>query len=391
MPQLSPINEELVARPNSCFIFGMNIPEITSPTFRLEGNLMRNVARIKLGFYPLPPDEGPRLRQLLNYPSEPVSALDPCAGTGAALLQLTDNANANRYAVELDAERARLAKSAGIDTIHANLFDVTAKVESFSLLYLNPPYDSEVSSFGNQRMELLFLKRTFRWLVNGGVLLMVVPHGQLQECVPLLSEAFTQFTVFRLSDRESERFDQVALLAVRTRVTAAAYEANRQKLIEAIWKHPLPVVSGGETPYEVPPSPQTQLVHRGLPLDELEDLAIASAAWNKVRAFLLPKEESSVGRPITPLHGGHVGLLCTAGLLNGTFGDGQDRHIARWRTVKYVTTFEEKMDGYTEVHKRERFSNELALVYADGRTLVLTDEKKKEKSDAELPPTPRAA
>jgi len=352
---------------------------------------MRNVARIKLGFYPLPPDEGPRLRQLLNYPSEPVSALDPCAGTGAALLQLTDNANANRYAVELDAERARLAKSAGIDTIHANLFDVTAKVESFSLLYLNPPYDSEVSSFGNQRMELLFLKRTFRWLVNGGVLLMVVPHGQLQECVPLLSEAFTQFTVFRLSDRESERFDQVALLAVRTRVTAAAYEANRQKLIEAIWKHPLPVVSGGETPYEVPPSPQTQLVHRGLPLDELEDLAIASAAWNKVRAFLLPKEESSVGRPITPLHGGHVGLLCTAGLLNGTFGDGQDRHIARWRTVKYVTTFEEKMDGYTEVHKRERFSNELALVYADGRTLVLTDEKKKEKSDAELPPTPRAA
>jgi len=110
-----------------------------------------------------------------------------------------------------------------------------------------------------------------------------------------------------------------------------------------------------------------------------------------VRAVLLPKEESSVGRPITPLHGGHVGLLCTAGLLNGTFGDGEDRHIARWRTVKYVTTFEEKIEGYTEIHKRERFSNELALVYMDGRTLVLTDEKKKEKNDAELPSAPRAA
>ena len=133
------------------------------------------------------------------------------------------------------------------------------------------------------------------------------------------------------------------------------------------------------------------MVHRGLPLDELEDLAISSAAWNKTRSFLLPKEESSVGRPITPLHGGHVGLLCTAGLLNGTFGDGQDRHIARWRTIKYVTTFEEKIEGYTEIHKRERFSNELALVYADGRTLVLTDEKKKEKNDAELPSAARAA
>jgi hypothetical protein len=101
---------------------------------------MRNVARIKLGYYPLPTDEGSRLRQPLNYPSDSVSVLDPCAGTGAALLR------------------------------------ITAKVESFSLLYLNPPYDSEVSSFGNKRMEFLFLQRTFRWLVNGGVLLMVVPH-----------------------------------------------------------------------------------------------------------------------------------------------------------------------------------------------------------------------
>ncbi len=56
-----------------------------------------------------------------------------------------------------------------------------------------------------------------------------------------------------------------------------------------------------------------------------------------------------------------------------------------------MTTFEEKIEGYTEIHKRERFSNELALVYADGRTLVLTDEKKKEKNDAELPSAPRAA
>ncbi len=56
-----------------------------------------------------------------------------------------------------------------------------------------------------------------------------------------------------------------------------------------------------------------------------------------------------------------------------------------------MTTFEEKIDGYTEIHKRERFSNELALVYADGRTLVLTDERKKEKNDAELTSAPRAA
>jgi Predicted O-methyltransferase len=353
---------------------------------------MRNVARIKLGYYPLPPAEGSRLRQILDFSSEPASVLDPCAGTGTALLQLTEGTNVARYAVELDSERSRQAKDAGIHTIHANLFDVQARAESFSLLYLNPPYDSEVGSFGNKRMEFLFLQRTARWLVNGGVLVMVVPHGRLQDCVPLLAETFTRFQVLRLTDPESDRFDQVVLLAVRSRIGAAAYEANRQKLIETIWRNPLPLLVGNEVPYDVPPSPPTELIHRGLPLDELEDLAITSSAWNKTWPFLLPKEESAVGRPITPLHGGHVGLLCTAGLLNGVFGADQDRHIARWRTVKYVTTFEEKVEGFTEVHKRERFSNELALVYADGRTLVLTDEKKKEETkDAERTPTARAA
>jgi hypothetical protein len=34
--------------------------------------------------------------------------------------------------------------------------------------------------------------------------------------------------------------------------------------------------------------------------------------------------------------------------------------------VKNVTTFEVEEDRYKEAHRRERFSNELALVYVDG-------------------------
>ena len=317
--------------------------------------------------------------------------IDPCAGKGMALNLITSGAPVLRFGVELDTGRAEEAAKTGIRMIQGNVFDAHAKVESFSLLYLNPPYDFEVGSFGNKRMEFLFLQRTCRWLVQSGILVMVVPHARLQDCVPLLAETFTRFQVLRLTDPESERFDQVVLLAVRARLNAASYEPNRQKLIDSIWKKPLPPLTGEEAPYGVPPSPPSEMVYRGLPLDHLEDLVIASSAWKKVQPFLLPKEETTVGRPITPLHGGHVGLLCTAGLLNGVFGQGQDRHIARWRTVKYVTTFEEKVDGYTEVHKRERFSNELALVYEDGRTLVLTDEMKEEKKDAERTSADRAA
>jgi hypothetical protein len=112
----------------------------------------------------------------------------------------------------------------------------------------------------------------------------------------------------------------------------------------------------------VPPSDEAALSYRGLPYDVLEDALLQSGAWNQAMPFLLPREDVATGRPITPLHGGHVGLLCMAGLLNGVFGHGEERHIARWRSVKHVTTFTEE-DGDTQiVHHRERWTNELRLV-----------------------------
>jgi hypothetical protein len=347
----------------------------------LEANV-RNVARIKLGYYPLPQEEGKRLRKLLGFSAGPASVIDPCVGTGVALHQLTKRAETQKYGVELDANRAAATAVSGIATIQGDLFNAVAKGESFSFLYLNPPYDSEIGSMDNKRMEFLFLEHTYRWLVEGGILLMVVPQERLHSSIPLLAENFTDLRVFRLTDPESERFDQVALFGVRKRMRGQDYSRNRAGLHEMVWRRDIPMLQGNETPYRVPASAPTRLVYRGLPLDQIEDLIAQSCAWKQIEAPLLPKEEMAGGRPITPLHAGHVGLLCTAGLLNGVFGKGDDRHIARWRSVKSVTVFEVKEKGYTEVHKREQFTNELALVYEDGRTLVLRD-KKREGGDAE--------
>jgi hypothetical protein len=44
------------------------------------------------------------------------------------------------------------------------------------------------------------------------------------------------------------------------------------------------------------------------------------------------------GRPITPLHAGHVGLLCTAGLLNGVFGQGIYRQLDEKATLDLANT-----------------------------------------------------
>jgi RNA polymerase sigma factor (sigma-70 family) len=116
----------------------------------------------------------------------------------------------------------------------------------------------------------------------------------------------------------------------------------------------------------VPGSEPLVMTHIGIPLNEVEDLLLDSVAYRQASRILLPNQRDVRGRPLTPLHGGHVGLLCTAGMLNGVFGDGEDRHIAHWRSVKFTDHWEEEQEDGTKIlHDRERFSHELTLVFAD--------------------------
>ena len=357
---------------------------------------MRNVARLKMGYYPLPEAEGAKLRSLLSF-SGPASVIDPCVGQGIALHLITSDAQVRRYGVELDAERARIAGANGIDTIQGNAFDAIARPESFSLLYLNPPYDSEIGSIANRRMEAVFLEHTYRWLVMEGVLIMVIPFERLHDCSGILSSHFASLTVLRMTDPDSVQYRQIAVLGQRRDVRGVAVENNKRHL-QSIGLYgsfqALPELQlGACQPYSIPPTGEAELSYRGLSYDLLEDLLPQSGAWKQAAPLLMPHEDVATGRPITPLHGGHVGLLCTAGLLNGVFGQGNDRHIARWRSVKHVTTFV-LQDGDTEIiHHRERWANELYLVYADGRTLKLTETpaKKEGEADGECTPAARAA
>ena len=51
---------------------------------------MRNVARLKMGYYPLPEAEGVKLRSLLSF-AGPASVIDPCVGQGTALHLVTSD------------------------------------------------------------------------------------------------------------------------------------------------------------------------------------------------------------------------------------------------------------------------------------------------------------
>ena len=342
---------------------------------------MRPQGQTKLGFFPLPIVEARRLQNCLVSASE-FSALDPCVGDGVAFSQLLHGVTAHRYGIEIDANRAEQARALGIETLQANTMDVRCPAEAVSFLFLNPPYDWESGESNNQRLELVFLEHSYRWLKAGGVLLFVIPQLQLAKCARLLCEHFTDLCVFRLTEPACLQYQQIVVLATRrkrhARISDGALLDGVRYLESLAATAEFEALSDtAQVRYEVPASEPVVLTHVGIPLDEVEDMLLESAAYRQAGRLLLPKLNDVKGRPLTPLHGGHVGLLCTAGMLNGVFGEGEDRHIAHWRSVKFTDHWEEEEEDGTKIlHDRERFSHELTLVFANGKTQILTHEKK---------------
>jgi tRNA1(Val) A37 N6-methylase TrmN6 len=354
---------------------------------------LRLQARLKLGYYPLPVEEAQRIAKWLQFSSSSTSVLDPCAGTGAALAMITQGQQVRRYAIELDAYRAADAKANADEVIQGNAFDCHASVESFSLLYLNPPYDFEIGEGKNERMESVFLEHFFRWLKPGGVLVTVIPFDRAYECRRVLTPHFRDKAIYRLVAPESIAYKQVVLFGIRRtrqekdRLTDHAVQQANYKLSELTRQYDaLPAL--GDTPersFAVPASPPARLEYKGLPLDYIENLLPASPASLQAQRVTHARRTEFTGRPLISLHQGHVGLLCTSGLLNGLFGKGSERHLAYWDAVKVSDRTEEEGDeGATVIREKERFSHRLTLLYSNGRFALLSETATaKENADGE--------
>jgi hypothetical protein len=358
---------------------------------RRTPRMARPTSKMRMGYFPLPEAEARRIRQHLLFATSSFTALDPCAGEGKALAVLTEGTQGQRCGIELDGYRAEEAIRRLDQVIYGDCFDVDCRVESCSLLYENPPYDLAASDDGSgERLEALFLQRTFRWLKPGGVLILVIPVAQLAVCGNLLSVQFQDAEVYRLSEPECVQYKQIVVFAVRR----ARRERERVQEREISWWRleygrksrnfeALPVLTDQpQRVYAVPEAPPIELVHRGLPLDEIEDLLPQSPAYRQARRILFAPESRESGRPLTPLHAGHVSILACAGALDGIFGEGDLRHLARWQAVKTVLRLEEEDEnGITTIREKEQFSHALNLLYADGHTAVLTNDPPPEETD----------
>jgi hypothetical protein len=209
---------------------------------------------------------------------------------------------------------------------------------------------------------------------------LVVPAVHVRECGDILASQFKATRILRLTDPESVHYRQVVVLAARRsrrereRLRDNDIVARRARFasIGGNYAQLAPLGDVGAPIYDVPESGPARPEYRGLPLDEIEDLLPGSSAYRQAARILFPQPAVVTGRPLTPLHGGHVALCAVSGMLNGIFGSGERLHIAVWQPVKVVDCSEETAEDGTIVRReRERFTNELTLAYASGETAIL--------------------
>lgn len=186
--------------------------------------------------------------------------------------------------------------------------------------------------------------------------------------------------MYRLSAPDSAKYGQVVVFGVRRtrrerdRLRDSDLSRARDLIDEMSrkWNDLQALPDEPNAVYPIPESGPLKLIYNGLPLDEIEDLIPNSPAYRQASRILFAPPKKIEGRPLTPLHAGHVALLTVRSVLDGTLGSGEDRHMAAWRCIKVTDCSEEvEEDGTIIQSERERFANELTLVYESGKTAVL--------------------
>jgi hypothetical protein len=198
--------------------------------------------------------------------------LDPCCGEGLALAAIQEHlrlqgvsrdlpSNAiQSYGIEYDKERSWAAKKDLDIVAHSDIFNMTLRQRSMSLLFLNPPYGDMISDTAglstqaqSKRFEQAFFAQSHPWLAIDGVLVLVVPYYVFtKEFAHAIARSYRDVRVFMAP---VGTYKQCVIFGVKRRsdVSDAKIETLLTDLTSKSWLAPeLPLPEDATECYMVP-------------------------------------------------------------------------------------------------------------------------------------------
>ena len=297
------------------------------------GRLMNH---IRMGYYPTDPENISLILRGIRFPDGVITnLLDPCCGCGKALRQIAQGNGCYTYGMELDESRAEEAQTRLHRVGFGSFFHSAVSHEAFHLLFLNPPYLSVLNESGSRaRHEKRFLIESLSCLTYGGLLIYIIPYYRLTpDICRVLMDNFADLSVWRFTDKEFQRFKQVAILGIRKHreielLDTSALEQN------AVHPDSIPNLEEiQEGRYELPSVPLEVRTFQGEKFNkkELEQQLRRSASFTQMMAR--SELDKGAKRPLLPLSISQIGLIGGSGMINGLI-ECDSPHIIKGRIIK---------------------------------------------------------
>jgi hypothetical protein len=270
--------------------------------------------------------------------------LDPCAGDGEAIATLRDLwfgetrsfkrynvLNAHVVAIELEKQRFAAAKKRFTfwDASRNQPWDQILEADAFhldfkpndgaSVLYLNPPYDTDKV---HGRLEHRFLERLTQCLMPGhGLLIFLVPHYALEASASYLACNFSGFRAWRFPDEDFASFKQCVLLARRRVSVLADNDVDRSRILKwASSPETMPVLNTLASPVFTVTGEHPGLEVEKLALD-VQGMVDGFRPWDRSPVFGTQRSVHELIGPryevAMPPRPAHIALALAAGMLNG--------------------------------------------------------------------------
>lgn len=275
-----------------------------------------------MGFFAIDPKHHPAIISLVTPATSAHKLLDPFAGEGEFLEVAANHWHITPYANELDGERAtQCIERFGIkQAVRCDVERLIASNNAFSVGWFNPPYDHDTSASGNKRVEFRYLRHSWKWIQDGGLVFWVVYlHHLTEDAVIFLSKHSQQVDVWALPGKHLGEYDQIIVGAIK------GLSPNPETLYDQIMAQkadPQVLTVQPQPVYKLPPpkvvnrfvfAPDVIDEHQGLKLLETQ------GAW-KSNAFQSLLEIPPLPQPIEPVvapRPGHLALVLAAGVADG--------------------------------------------------------------------------
>lgn len=346
--------------------FAGKLPETADTVNAAVIGRLMNVVR--MGYYPTDPDNISLMLRGIRFPEGvTTNVFDPCCGCGKALRQIAQGNNCYAYGVELDEHRAEEAQTRLHRVGVGSFFHSRISSEAFHLMFLNPPYLSVVAEGSSRtRHEKRFLVESMTHLMVGGLLIYVIPFYRLTpDICKILTDNFTDLTVWRFTDSEFAKFKQVAVMGVRKRRKDDPEGADRLEKL-SFYPAKLPVLTElPEDRYHVPDTEKKVELFKGEKFNEKE-LERQLSHSDSLRKLINAKSDLDRGtkHPLLPLSIGQIGLVGGSGLINGLISC-DTPHIIKGRIIKVRNVEREEQFNARGMHTgaevREVISNKMVF------------------------------